>query len=417
MTTVGAETRLRPVDTGAGTDSSIANDPASMRAALEPILPLVERHAPWTNEHRRPHPEVFGALAEAGLLRLLAPLPYGGWEIEPAAFLAFVETLAEVDGSAGWTAMTINEEMGIACSYLSPGSVTELIAERPDMVIAGSGVALGKARRVEGGWMVDGRWGFISGGPVADRLILASRVLDEHGRTERAADAAPREARRVCFALIDVADATLDDTWNTSGLRGTGSHDMVVDDLFVPDRWCGVFSLEDLPRPSTAYYNLPSGLRFSWPKVGVATGVARAAMATFADLAATKRPSHLPGLLADRPNAQAAMARAEALVSAGRAWVEAVEAEVWAAAVEPGPIDTDLHVRARLAAAHAVDSAVRAVEGLASAAGTSAGTLDGPWPRLLADVRAVSQHFTVGPQQIQTAGRVLLGLDPGDPVF
>ena len=376
------------------------------------------RHADWAEEQRRPHPEVFRALSRAGLLRLIAPIDYGGRGIGPHGFLAVIEALARVDGSTAWAAMTINEEVGIASSYLPPASMTEVLTTEPEVIIAGSGLALGRARATDGGWIIDGRWGFVSGGPVADRLILASRVVDERGRPERAADDAVRQARRVCFTLIPATDATLTDTWHTAGLRGTGSHDMVVDDLFVPDHLAGVFSIEDDPVPTTPYYCLASGLRFSWPKVGVAVGVARAAMAAFAELAATKRPSHLPDLLADRPNAQAAMAQAEALVSSGRAWVDQIQSEVWAAAVDPGPpIEPGLHARSRLAAAYAVDSAVQAVEGLASAAGTSAGKLDGPWPRLLADVRAVSQHFMVGPQQMQTAGRVLLGRDPGDPIF
>lgn len=149
----------------------------------------------------------------------------------------------------------------------------------------------------------------------------------------------------------------------------------------------------------------------------MAVGVARSAIVAFGELARTKKPSFLPELLAERPNAQAAAAQAEALVGSGRSWVRAVLDELWGAAAEPGPIEPELHARARLAASYAVDSAIRAVEGLASAAGTSAGTLDGPWPRYLADVRAVGQHFMVGPQQMQTAGRVLLGQPPGDPVF
>ena len=390
----------------------------ALLAELEPILPLVAEHAAWADEHRRPHPEVFGALADAGLLRLIAPRHYGGRGVGPNGFLAFVEALGRVDGSVAWAAMTLNEEVGIACSYLAPASMTEVLEAEPNVIIAGSGIALGKARATEGGWRISGRWGFVSGGPVADRLILASRVVDDQGRTERVDHGATRQARRVCFTLIPAADATMVDTWHTAGLRGTGSNDMVVDDLFVPAERAGVFSIEDQPVPTTPYYCLPSGLRFSWPKVGVAVGVARAAMATFADLAASKRPSHLPELLADRPNAQAAMAEAEAAVSSGWAWVNEIQREVWAAAADTGrPIEPELHARSRLAAAHTVDSAVKAVEGLASAAGTTAGRLDGPWPRLLADVRAVSQHFMVGPQQMQTAGRVLLGRDPGDPVF
>jgi alkylation response protein AidB-like acyl-CoA dehydrogenase len=394
-----------------------APEAATLLAELEPILPLVEHHAAWTDEHRRPHPEVFEALARAGLLRLIAPTAYGGRGAGPGSFLAVIEAMAAVDGSAAWATMTINEEVGIASSYLPPTTMTELLTEQPDVIIAGSGVALGKARRVDGGWRVDGRWGFVSGGPVADRLILASRVVDDRGRTEPQADLGVRRARRVCFALVPADEATMDDTWHTAGLRGTGSNDMVVEDLFVADRWAGVFSVEDLPIPATPYYCLPSGLRFPWPKVGVAVGVARAAIDEFGALAGTKRPSHLPGLLAERPNAQAAAARAEALIGSGRAWVGSVLDEVWAAAATPGPIEATLHARARLAASHAVDSAIEAVEGLASAAGTTAGRLDGPWPRLLADVRAVGQHFMVGPQQMQTAGRVLLGLDPDDPVF
>lgn len=385
---------------------------------LEPILPLVERHAAWAEEQRRPHPEVFAALAAAGLLRLIAPVPYGGRDLGPPGFLAFIEALGRVDGSTAWAAMTINEEVGIACSYLPAATMTEVLTTHPEIIIAGSGVALGKARVAEGGWTINGRWGFISGGPVADRLILASRVVDEQGRTERLSVDGVRQARRVCFALIPADQAQLDDTWHTAGLRGTGSHDMVVENLFVPDHLTGVFSLEDEPVPTSPYYCLPSGLRFNWPKVGVAVGIARAAIDAFEALATSKRPSHLPELLADRANAQAAMAQAEALVSAGWAWVNELQVQVWAEAVDPGPpIEPGLHARSRLAAAYAVDSAVRAVEGLASAAGTTAGKLDGPWPRMLADVRAVAQHFMVGPQQMQTAGRVLLGREPGDPVF
>lgn len=380
---------------------------------LEPILPLVARYGPWSDEHRRPHPEVFDALAGAGLLRLIAPAHYGGHGVGPEEFLAVIEALARVDGSAAWAAMTINEEVGIASAYLPARSMTALLHDHPDVIIAGSGVALGRARRVDGGWVVDGRWRFVSGVPVADRVILASRVRRDDGAPE----AAPRSPQRVVFTLVPVAEVTVEDTWHTAGLRGTGSNDVVCAEVFVPDTWAGEFGPDDQPVPRTPYYCLPSGLRFPFPKVGVAVGVARAAMAAFDDLARSKRPSMLPQLLAERPNAQAATARAEALVGAGRAWVSELLADLWAVAATGAPIPADLHARARLGASYAVDSAIAAVEGLASAAGTTASQLDGPWPRLLADVRSVGQHFTVGPQQMDTAGRVLLGLPSGDPVF
>ncbi len=390
-----------PVDPGPSPDQVVTE--------LEPILPLVASHAPWTNEHRRPHPEVFEALAAAGLLRLIAPSHYGGRGAGPEAFLAMVERLARVDGSAAWVAMTVNEEVGIASSYLLPSTMTELLDTEPNVIIAGSGLAVGRACRVDGGWRIEGRWQFISGAPVADRIILGSRVVDDRGQ--------PVPGRELCFTLVPAADVVIEDTWHTAGLRGTGSNDVTVSDLFVPDHWAGMTRFGAPARPDTPYYRLPNGLRFPWPKVGVAAGLARAAIDAFTELASTKKPTLQAGLLADRPTAQAAMAEAEALLSSGRAWVLAVLEELWVAAAAPEPIDPKLHARARLAAAWSVDASIRAVDGLASAAGTSAGRLDGPWPRLQADVRSVAQHVMVGPQQIQTAGRVLLDQPSGDPAF
>ena len=390
-----------------------------MLARVEPILPLVAEHADWTNHHRRPHPEVFAALARAGLLRLIAPGHYNGGGAASEEFLTLIETIARVDGSAAWTAMTINEEVGIASAWLPADSMAGLLHSQPDVIIAGSGVALGTARRVDGGWLINGRWKFVSGVPVADRVVLASRVVtgDDSGDGGDPDGGAPRRARQVCVTLTPVSDVTIEDTWHVAGLRGSGSNDVVLTDVFVPDTWAGVFGPGDPSVPRTPYYCLPNSLRFPFPKVGVAVGVARHAMAAFDELARTKKPSFLPELLAERPNAQAAAAKAEALVGSGRAWVGTLMDELWAVAGRYETADPALHARARLGASYAVDSAIKAVDGLASAAGTTASQLDGPWPRLLADVRSVGQHFMVGPQQMQTAGRVLLGQDPGDPVF
>lgn len=390
-----------------------------MLARVEPILPLVAEHADWTNQHRRPHPEVFAALARAGLLRLIAPGHYNGGGAASEEFLTLIETIARVDGSAAWTAMTINEEVGIASAWLPADSMAGLLHSQPDVIIAGSGVALGTARRVDGGWLINGRWKFVSGVPVADRVVLASRVVtgDDSGDGGDPDGGAPRRARQVCVTLTPVSDVTIEDTWHVAGLRGSGSNDVVLTDVFVPDTWAGVFGPGDPSVPRTPYYCLPNSLRFPFPKVGVAVGVARHAMAAFDELARTKKPSFLPELLAERPNAQAAAAQAEALVGSGRAWVGTLMDELWAVAGRYETADPALHARARLGASYAVDSAIKAVDGLASAAGTTASQLDGPWPRLLADVRSVGQHFMVGPQQMQTAGRVLLGQDPGDPVF
>ncbi|MEL7155847.1 MAG: acyl-CoA dehydrogenase family protein [Actinomycetota bacterium] len=381
---------------------------SDLLTCIEPILPLIDKAADQANAERRPDPAVFRNLAEAGLLRLLAPTDYGGHGAHPADFLALMEAVARVDGSTAWTMMTINEEVGIASAYLPPASMAGLLTDRPDVIIAGAGAAAGQAVRRPGGWSITGRWPFVSGSTVADHLILNSWV---DGGTDA------RARRQMCFALVPVAEAEILDTWHMAGLAGTASNDVVLTEAFVPDERAGVVALGEGPKPDTPFYNLPNGLRFPYPKVGVALGIASAALAEFRTLAETKTPGLSSRRLARRPYAQRAVAEAEMHIGAGRAWVLDQLGELWPIAEAGEPIPPAVHARVRLSCAGAVDGAGRAVAALASAAGTTASEHLGPWPRLLADVRAVGQHFMVAPYQMDTAGRVLLGQDPDDPMF
>lgn len=379
-------------------------DVSELEARLDETLPLVARRAGEANDDRRPSPEVIAAMAERGLLRLIVPRSYGGLEVEPWTFLALVERLARVDGSTAWTVMTLNEEAGIASAYLHPDPVTELFTDEPSTIVAGSGVPKGRAQEVEGGWLVTGRWDFVSGCTASDRVVL-STLVDGTSPPE------------LCFVLIPTDEVTIEDTWRTSGLRGTGSNDVVLDRHFVPDRWAGVIESYGLPRPDTPFYRLPSGLRFPFPKVGVAAGIAGAALDEFTALAEGKRPLFNKGNLRERPTAQQAFAEAVARRSAGLAWVNEVLDELWLVAHDGGPIPPALHARVRLASSHAVAASIDAVELVCREAGTTANFASSPLPTLLADARAVAGHFMVAPYQMSTAGRILLGLDADDPHF
>lgn len=390
----------RRVDDGVG---------AELAARLEGLLPLVADHATAANEARRPSREVMSAFGEAGLLRLLVPTDYGGHGASPRTFLELTERLARVDGSTAWTVMTCNEEAGIASAYLHPQPMTDLFRTCPATVIAGSGVPRGRAEQVEGGWRITGRWDFVSGCTAADQIVLASTVPDSN-------------PRRLCFALVPSDEAAIEDTWHTHGLRGSGSHDVVLDDHLVPEHRVGIVELFALPRPESPFYRLPSPLRFPFPKVGVAAGIARAAIEEFQSLATGKQPLFSRGNLAERASAQAAVAHAEAQVAAGLAWAREVVDELWTVAIARSsdvetPIEPELHARCRLACSYAVTSSITAVERLSQEAGSTGNLRASPLPQLLLDVRAVAGHFMVGPYQMNTAGRVLLGLDAKDPQF
>jgi len=371
---------------------------------LAALAPTVRRWQGWADERRRPSDAVLRGFAEAGLLRLLAPRAYGGEELALPDFLAAVEALAAVDGSAAWTVMTCNEELGIASAYLPEGAVTSLLEEAPASIVAGSGLASGTCRPGGAGCVVEGRWRFVSGAPCADHFVFGTVV-----------QGAP--TRQLCYVLVPRHEAEVLDTWAVAGLRGTGSHDVVLRDVLVPWSRAGLVGPELATVPDSPFYRLPYGLRFPFPKVGVACGVARAAIAAFVELASAKTPHTASAPLRERATAQQAVAEATATLGGGWAWAREVLAELWATVVAGEPIGGELHASCRLACSTAVGAAVRAVDLVCSAAGTTANFLDQPLERCFRDVHAVPQHFTVAPHQVPTAGRVLLGLDPGDPAF
>jgi alkylation response protein AidB-like acyl-CoA dehydrogenase len=371
---------------------------------LAPALDLVAERAAAADAARRPDPDVIRAIADLGLLRLVVPECYGGHEAHPATFIEFTATLAQVHGSTAWVAMTCNEEAGITSAFLEPDSVSALYRDDPTVVIAGSGVPHGRATRVDGGWSVTGRWGFVSGCTAADRWVLASIVEGS-------------DPVELCFVLVPALDELVDDTWDTIGLRGTGSHHVELTDHFVPDQWAGVVANLGLPRPDTPFYNLPSGLRFPFPKVGVATGLARRALHEFAELAGAKRPLHQRSDLRERADAQTAVARATALIGSGLAWVHERLDVLWATLVAGDPISAELHAEVRLSCSFAVQNCITAVDALVGAAGSTANFTSSPLSLLQNDIRAVAGHYMVAPYWMDTAGRVLLGLPPDHPAF
>lgn len=389
---------------GPGGDRSGPYDVASTLRAVDSLLPLVAHHADAANRSFRPAQLVMDAFAAAGLLKLLPPVSYGGGELDPDGFLRVVERIAEIDPSTAWAVMTTNEEAEIASAYLPAATLRAVFGADPPPVIAGSGVPAGRAVPTEGGWLVNGRWRFVTASPAAALLVVCALV-----------DGPP--PRRLCYCLVPAAAVTIMDSWRVAGMAGTGSNDVVFDDVFVPASHAAEVATALDTVADSPFFRLPPGLRFPFPKVGVASGAARGAIDAFVELAATKAPGLGRSLLNTRPDAQLAVAEAEARWGAGRALVRERLAEVWALALADQPVPPELHARTRLACSAAVAGCVTAVELLCTAAGTSANELGSPLQRRLADVRAVGQHFMVGGYHLTTAGRVLLGLDPEDPTF
>lgn len=380
-----------------------AEDPIISQATG--LAALVADHADWSEQHRRQEPSVAKKLAAEGFHRSGVPVSHGGLGRDPRTMIRLIEEISAADGAAGWTLMIGIEVIGVASGYLPMETVRSILVNKPDTIVAGAANPVGTAVPVSGGFTVSGQWPFASGIHNADWWWGGCLVED----------GTKKGTRRFVQALIPADQVEIVDTWSVSGLAGSGSHDVKASGCFVPSEYMSDLSTE--PNCADPIFAMPVTARFAFNKVGVATGIARSAIEAFTDLAAKKTARGERSPLAERPRAQLAVAEATAALRSGRAWVFEVVDELWAGCVAGRPVSPELHATVRLSCSHAVQQAVRAVELVHAAAGSSANFRDSPLERQFRDVHVVPQQITVAPHMIETAGRVLLGLPPDSLVF
>jgi alkylation response protein AidB-like acyl-CoA dehydrogenase len=377
-----------------------------VRRRAEALLPVIRAHADWGEAAGRQHDDVFAAFGRSELTKLFLPAAYGGFEADPLTAIEALELLAAENASAAWALMISAEEAGYAAGYVEATTMIELFNRQPQLLMAGSGNPHARARPAEGGVQVTGRWPFGSGVHGADYWF--GQCLLDGVRTD---------PPTLCATVIPTERVRILDTWHVAGMRGTGSNDVEADGVFVPDGWHRHYVMGSDALPDTPYFRLPVRCRFPFPKVGVALGIARAALAAFEELAGAKTPVGDRGLLRERPRAQQAFAQATAGRGAAAAYVGQVIGRAWDMACERHPIDRRTHAEVRLACSWAVQACVEAVDLLHAAAGASANFETSPLNRHFRDVHVLPQQIMVTPQAIDTAGRVLLGLEPDSTSF
>ncbi len=370
---------------------------ARARDAARVIAPL----APAIESGRRLPPPALAALVRAGAFKLYVPRAYGGGEASLGDAIGFLEELGAADGSAAWCAM-IGATSGLMAAFLDDRVARAMFAA-DDAITCGVFAPMGRATRVEGGYKVSGRWPFASGCESAAWRMGGAIVEGE--------EALPSGAPNVRSVIFSAVDTVIIDTWKTSGLRGTGSHDLVVTDAFVPaDRTLSLLS--DPPRHDAPLYRLPFFGVLAASIAAVALGIAQGAVAEFVRLAQAKKPAGSKRTLAHRETVQLDVADAEARLSAGRAFLREAVAEVEAKGAHP--VSLRARARLRLAACHAVTEAAAAVDRMYTAAGASAVYETSPLQRQFRDVHVATQHLMVSRASAGLAGRVLLDV-PSDP--
>jgi alkylation response protein AidB-like acyl-CoA dehydrogenase len=393
-----------------GTESAAVPSPPPLEAALA-LAPRIRARAAWIDAERRLPDDLVQDLAGAGLFRMAVPREEGGSGADLLTVLRTIEAVSRADGSTGWcVAMGVNTFRHSA--QFSAPVRRELFASDPVGVSAGSSTPRGVALAVPGGYRVTGRWPFASGCMHATSLHGACRVLE--GDAARLLPNGEQEVRIAYF--YPKAAAEIEDTWHVSGMRGTGSHDVVVEDLFVPEE--RTFSAAERRARVTGPVNGIPGFDLAGCGFAcVGLGVARAAIDALVELAAAKTPRHATTLLRDRPQVQAQVGEAEAVLRAGRAFLFEVAGAMGQDAAAGRPITEPQRARLRLAMTHAAQGAARATHLMSVAAGTTSIFTSSPLERYSRDAEVVTRHVQLQAQNYEAVGRTLLGLESTSPLF
>ncbi|HEV2336073.1 MAG TPA: acyl-CoA dehydrogenase family protein [Stellaceae bacterium] len=346
-------------------------------------------------------------LASAGLFRIFLPQAYGGLDLTPMEGIAVFEELARADASVAWCVWNGNTHWTAA--QLLPETARTIHAD-PAMITANSTRASGQAHVVAGGYRVTGRWSMVSGCELAAWMVLWC-VVHQEGKPRLTPSGSPENR----FMLLPAARCEIIDTWTVGGLRGTGSHDVVVRDVFVPTGYdSNFFDPHVLPGER---YRIPAFSRVIPGLGAMALGIARTAIETLSEIAGAKTPQRTTHMLRDTPDAQARVSEAEALVRSARLFLYDSLDQLWRRLLATGEVTMEARAGARLAASHAVANAVKAVDLMYVAGGGSSLYTNCPLERAFRDVHAMTQHIGVHPRVMQTTGRVLFGLEPDTPLL
>lgn len=374
----------------------------TLKARIASLAPLVAGFREAIDRERRLPRRVFDALAEAGLLRLWAPRKFGGWELSLIEFMEVVEAAAALDGSIGWIVGN-GGGMSRAAGYLSEDFARAYLAEPNAMIVASTG-AIGEAVPVEGGYRVSGRWPFASGIHHASLVAAASRIVDPNGQGA------------VLLCYVPVKQVEVIDTWHVSGLRGSGSCDFTLHDIFVPTE-----NTHDMYAPSATQsgcvYSLPHVSVFATTVGVVPLGIARATLDTFVGTIASRSKTGTSSSLRERELIQSELGRAETLHASGRSLLISAMRELEAATNLGGDRLVLARAMYRAACTYAAETAIR-IAGMVGAAAGSASIFESHLlERQIRDIQAAAKHVAMSPNNYVVAGRILFGLDPGTTRF
>lgn len=370
---------------------------AQLLDAARRLVPKIRAARDFGEQHRHLEPGVLAALHEAKFFRMMIPADTGGLQTDLPTAMKVVETVASADGATGWNLM-IGAAYGVWASRLGAAAAREIYGA-DTAVVAGALRPTGTARPVNGGFLCEGRWSFASG--IGHSAWWAAGCALPDGAGTR-------------LIFFPAADGEVIDTWSAGGMRGTGSHDYAIKDLFVPaERTITMSTPSRLP---DALYNLPLMALMDSMMATVPLGIGRAAIDAFVAMAGERVGHGSSTAAANRPTIQADVGRAEAALRAARSWLYETVEDAMDDVQAGRTVSTAQAALMRLARVNAMTAGVQAVDLIYSAAGSASVYSNGPIDRCFRDVHVAAQHTALHPSNYETCGAVMLGLPAARPL-
>ena len=374
---------------------------------VERLRPVIRDNALSAEADRQLSRTVYDAMYEVGLFGMIAPRAYGGLELHPVEAMRVWEAIACIDSAAGWN-LVMNQGVAAYAAWLPAAGAQELFRHGPP-TIAGALNPPATATRVEGGWRITGRVPFGSGCHHAQWLAMPAVEMDG-GRPR----ADPTTGQSAPFGVFfPRTEAVILDTWHTMGMRGTGSTDYAVENLFVPNHL--VAPVRPLTNPAPGF---EGPLFRMWPwtvilgEATVSVGVATAAVDEAVELCRTKTPAYNTTPLREQQLAQFQMGKARARVEAARDTLHrAAEAGYDEVANGTAPLSVDAKIRLQLAACFAAEACAEAVRLVNDATGASSIRTSQPFERHFRDAHVLLQHSSKSSPRYGSAGRLMFGLE------
>jgi alkylation response protein AidB-like acyl-CoA dehydrogenase len=373
--------------------------------AVRAFAPRIEEAGPRIEAGRRIPPDIVQGLSEIGVFKVLVPRSMGGAEIPLPEYGPIMEAIARADGSTAWCC-----SQGAVAALVSgflPAAM-EIFSD-PGVIIASGAGTPGVAVQTDGGWRATGKWPFGSGSRHATWLAGGCVMQRADGSTIMRNEDEPQ----TCTVYFRQSDAEFEDIWHVSGLRGTGSDLYGVSDMFIP-----------ADRVALMPYNTPiqPGPLYRVPAVGftpvhaigfshVAIGLAGAMHDAFVELAKTKTPRGVTGVLRDNAVVQSRIAENEATLRSCRMYLRQTVEEAWDCVISTGSLTHDHRIAIRLATTFSILQAMKVADTTFHAAGATAIFTHHPFERRFRDIHAVSQQVQGRSEHLETVGQALFGLE------